>query len=86
MLMRTSRVNQVLEDKVRRSLRGLLRPPWRLSVAARDGRVQLRGPLLPEDLARVLDIVAHVEGVAHVEHHLAATAVSKMTRGAPTRP
>jgi osmotically-inducible protein OsmY len=63
--------DQQLVRRVRRAIHTLLRPPWHLSVTAADGRVRLTGAVLPEDLARLLDAVGHVDGVHHVEHHLA---------------
>lgn len=68
--MDSSISNYVLAGRVRQCVRPLLRPPWRLSVTAQDGRVRLSGALLPEEIARVLDAVAHIEGVSKVEHHL----------------
>jgi hypothetical protein len=68
--MNSSMSNRVLAGRVRQCVRPLLRPPWRVSVTARDGRVRLSGPLLPEEIARVLDAVVHIEGVSRVEHHL----------------
>jgi osmotically-inducible protein OsmY len=63
-----------LERKVRRCVRTLHLPAWGLSVVARDGHVRLTGPMLPEDLPRVLEAVGHLPGVQHVEHHLAEPA------------
>ena len=63
-------VDEILARRIRRRIRSFLRPPWHLSVAAHDGQVVLSGALLPEDLPRVLDAVAHMDGVVHVQHHL----------------
>ena len=69
-MMQSSMSNHMLAGRVRECVQPLLRPPWRLSVSARDGQVRLSGALRPEEIARVLDAVAHIEGVSRVEHHL----------------
>jgi hypothetical protein len=68
--MTTSKADDALEQRIRKSLNPLLRQPWHLSVAAHDGEVRLSGALLPEDLPRVLDAVGQLQGVRHVKHYL----------------
>lgn len=43
----------------------IVRPPTLISR-----RLRLSGPLVPEELCRVLDVVAHIQRVRQVEHHL----------------
>jgi hypothetical protein len=63
-----------LERKVRQCLRTLHLAHWGLAAVARDGQVRLTGPVLPEDLPRVLHAVGQLAGVRHAEHHLAEPA------------
>ena len=64
--------NEVLVARVRSKLGRLVSHPSSIEVAAADGRVILSGPILTNEVERLLDGVSAVKGVLSVENNLAA--------------
>ena len=62
--------DSVLVERVRAALGGVVRHPRSIDVAARDGRVTLRGPLLADEVEPLLRRAAAVRGVRDVESRL----------------
>jgi uncharacterized membrane protein len=64
--------NEVLIARVRSKIGRVVSHPSSIEVAAEDGRVVLRGPVLKKEKDHLLDRVAAVKGVSSVEDKLEA--------------
>lgn len=64
--------DQVLRDRVRSRLGRATSHPHAIEVEAKDGWVTLKGPILQEEMRRVLWAVRAVPGVKHLENCLEA--------------
>jgi uncharacterized membrane protein len=62
--------DEVLAERVRAQLGGLVSHPSAIDVRAGQGRVTLNGPVLRHEVDRLLKGVASVRGVHEVEHRL----------------
>jgi uncharacterized membrane protein len=62
--------DEVLTARVRSKSGHVVGHPHAIDVAAHDGRVELRGPILAEDADRLLTAVALIPGVRGVDSHL----------------
>ena len=62
--------DEVLAERVRSQLGGLVGHPSAIDVRAEQGRVTLNGPVLHHEVDRLLKGVASVRGVHEVEHRL----------------
>jgi uncharacterized membrane protein len=62
--------DEVLAERVRSQLGGLVSHPSAIDVRAEQGRVTLSGPVLRHEVDRLLKGVASVRGVHGVEHRL----------------
>jgi uncharacterized membrane protein len=62
--------DEVLAERVRAQLGGLVSHPGALEVRAEQGRVILSGPALRDEVDHLLSGVAAVRGVRHVENRL----------------
>lgn len=62
--------DDVLTDRVRSQLGMVSRHPSSISVEASDGTVILRGPVLADEVDRVVRHVGRVRGVRQVENHM----------------
>jgi uncharacterized membrane protein len=60
----------ILEERVRAELGRVARHPRAIEVSANQGRVTLSGPILGDDVERVLSRVAAVRGVKGVDNQL----------------
>lgn len=60
----------VLVERVRARLGGSVRHPRSIEVIVRDGRVTLRGPVLADEVAALIERVASVRGVRDVDNRL----------------
>jgi uncharacterized membrane protein len=69
-LRREAVPDHVIEDRVRAKIGPLLRHSRSVAVAVTKGRVTLSGPVLADEVDRLLARVASVRGVAGVEDHL----------------
>jgi uncharacterized membrane protein len=64
-------INEVLAERVRAQLGGLVSHPSAVEVSAEQGRVTLSGPVLRDEVDRMLRGVASVRGARAVENCLA---------------
>lgn len=62
--------DRVLSERVRSKIGRYLSHPSAVEVTAHDGCVILSGPILAREVDQLLDVVAHVPGVARVENRL----------------
>jgi len=71
-LVRRNRVadDLVLIERVRAKMGRVVSHPHAVQIGARDGRVTLSGPILPDEAGPLLDTVRSVWGVSGVEDHL----------------
>lgn len=60
----------VLIERVRAKLGRVVSHPHAIQIGAQQGRVTLSGPILVDEVERLLDAVRRVWGVSEVEHHL----------------
>jgi hypothetical protein len=60
----------VLVERVRSALGRTIANPHGIDVKAFDGRVVLRGPVTPEELAEIVACTARVRGVREVDNRL----------------
>jgi len=77
----------VLEERVRAALGRVVAHPSSISVIAHDGTVTLAGPILEDEVERLLDTVLHVRGVrdfvSHLDVHPSAEGVPGLQGGRP---
>jgi uncharacterized membrane protein len=62
--------DDILKERVRAKLGHVVSHPHAIDVTVRDGQVTLVGPILTEDVDRLLSAVAVVPGVRSLEPHL----------------
>lgn len=62
--------DDILIERVRAKLGGLIRHPGSIEVQAEQGRVMVRGPILRSEVDRLIKGVGRVKGVKHVENRL----------------
>ena len=62
--------DRVLGERVRSKLGALVRHPSSIEVTADNGHITLSGPILSQEVDRLLDQVRKVKGVAGVENRL----------------
>jgi len=75
-LRREHPANQVIHDRVRARLGRYCSHPGAINVEVHDGTVVLKGPIFEAELTHVLENVARVKGVKHVETQLEPHATS----------
>jgi hypothetical protein len=68
--------DQALSERVRAKLGRYVSHPHAVDVDTRDGSVELRGPILREEVEDLISAVSSVRGVSEVINHLEAHAES----------
>ena len=70
MFNRAETTDEVLVERVRSKMGRIVSHPSSIEVAASDGRVTLRGPILAREVDDLLSCISNVSGVAEVDNQL----------------
>ena len=60
----------VLIERVRAKMGRFVSHPHAIQIGAREGRVTLSGPILPDEATSLVEVVRSVPGVSSIEDHL----------------